>query len=256
MPQLQNRFIASATVILLAFVGSALAAESQELPTTVMARCGKLIVADDFNREEVGKAWTTSVRSYSIRDGVFVTGQRPDAGHPAVCRLSVPMKDAVIDFRFKFAGGKQLSLVLNDSGHKGSHAGHICRAQVSHTAVTLGDDCEGAMKFGIYERWKDPAKRSEVEKLVESRKRRVDVEIDPEPWHRMTVEIVGDEMVAHVDGKPVAYLKSPGFAHPVKNYWGFTTQGQFIEVDDLRAWSAEADPAWSKRRGEFFASPK
>ena len=107
-------------------------AEPQALPTTVMVRYGKLLVADDFNRADVGEAWTTSVRSYSIRDGVFVTGQRPDAGHPAVCRLSVPMNDAVIDFRFKFAGGKQLGLVLNDSGHKGSHAGHICRGGVAH----------------------------------------------------------------------------------------------------------------------------
>ncbi|MGC3970304.1 MAG: hypothetical protein QM775_24125 [Pirellulales bacterium] len=82
------------------------------------------------------------------------------------------------------------------------------------------------------------------------------VAVDPEPWHSMTVEIVGDEMTASLDDKPIAYLKSPGLAHPTKNYWGFTTQGRFIEVDDLRVWSAEPDVAWSERRAELFGSQR
>ena len=241
---------------------SAAPRSSEDVPATVMAptvmaKRGKLLFADDFERSEVGAAWTTSQKSYAIRDGVFVTGQRPDHGHPAVCRVGVPLKDAVIDFRFKFAGGSQVSLVLNDKDHKGSHAGHICRAGISPTAVTLGDDCEGAMKFGIYELWKDPAKRSQVEQLVESRKQRVPITLDTVksddgPWHCLTVEIVGEEMTATLDGKPVAYLKSPGIAHAVKNYWGFTTSGRYVEIDDVKAWAAEPDAGWKKRRAELF----
>src|SRR6185312_10427912 len=89
-------------------------------PATVMARRGKLLVSDDFSRAEVGDAWTTSAKSYSIKDGVFVTGQRPEASHPAVSRLSVPFRDAVVDFSFRFDGGKQLTLVMNDKDFKGS----------------------------------------------------------------------------------------------------------------------------------------
>ena len=228
-------------------------AEEDE-PTTVLARRGKLLMSDDFSRSEVGDAWQVSVRSYSIADGVFVTGQRPEATHPAVCRTHVPLRDAVVDFKFKFTGGKQLTLVFNDRDYQGSHAGHICRAGVSPRQVSLGDDCEGAMKFGIYERWKNPDTKSEVEPLVKDRVKRVPVTLDADMWHRMTVEIVGDEMVASLDGKPVAYLKSPGIAHAAKTDWGFTTQGRTIEVDNLRAWSAEADPAWPERRAELFSS--
>jgi hypothetical protein len=145
-----------------------------------------------------------------------------------------------------------LTLVFNDRDHQGSHAGHICRAGVSPRQVTLGDDCEGTMKLGIYERWQNPATKSEVEPLVKGRIERVPVIFDAERWHRMTVEIVGDEMVASLNGKPVAYLQSPGIAHATKTDWGFTTQGRTIEVDNLRAWSAEADPAWPERRAELF----
>ena len=72
----------------------------------------------------------------------------------------------------------------------------------------------------------------------------------------MTVEIVGDEMVASLDGKPVAYLKSPGIASATKTDWGFTTQGRTIEVDNLRAWAAEADATWPQRRAELFPSER
>jgi hypothetical protein len=226
-------------------------AEGNE-PTTVMARRGKLLVSDDFSRSDVGDTWKVSQKSYSIADGVFITGQRPEAKHPAVSRLHVPFKDAVVDFSFRFTGGKQLTLVFNDTEFKGSHAGHICRAGVSPQQISLSDDCEGAMKFGLYERWKDPDKRSEVEAQVKDRMKKVPVTFDAGKWHRMTVEIVGDEMVASLDGKPVAYLKSPGIAHATKTDWGFTTQGRTIEVDNLRAWVAEADTAWPQRRAELF----
>ena len=69
-------------------------------------------------------------------------------------------------------------------------------------------------------------------------------------------EIGFKDIKVGVDGKPVAYLRSPGFAHPTKNYWGFTTQGRFIEVDDVRAWSAEVDPNWNQRRGELFGTQR
>jgi hypothetical protein len=219
-----------------------------------MARRGKLLVSDDFERAEVGDAWRVSVKSYSIKDGVFVTGQRPEAKHPAVSRLHVPFRDAVVDFSFKFTGGKQITLVFNDKEFQGSHAGHICRAGVSPRQISLGDDCEGPMKFGIYERWQDPAKRAEVESLVKDRMKKVPIQIDAGEWHRMTVELVGDEMLASLDGKPLAWLKSPGIAHAVKSDWGFTTQGRTIEVDNLRAWAAEADPAWPERRAKLFPS--
>lgn len=224
------------------------AAEPASPPATVMARCGKLLIADDFSRTEVGDTWKTSRDEYKIRDGVFITGQLPNHGHPAVCRTELNLKDAVVDFRFRFAGAKQLTLVLNDKDYKQSHAGHICRASVSPTQVSLGDDREGAMKFGIYERWKDPDKKSEVAAIVRDKQLKKPLTLDTSVWHRMTVEFVGEEMVCSIDGHPVAYFKSPGFAHPTKNYWGFTTSGQFVEIDDVQAWSAELDPNWPARR--------
>jgi hypothetical protein len=233
-------------------VGACEAAEVE----TFLAKPGKLAFADDFNRVEVGPAWKTSRNEYSIKDGVFVTGQRPEHGHPAVSRVSVDLKDAVVSFRFKFEGARGLTLVLNDSNWKQSHAGHICRAGITLTQVTLGDDKEGRMKLGIYEKWKDPATKAEVEPLVKDRSRAFPHALEAGKWYTMTVEFVGEEMLASIDGRPVAYLKSPGFAHATKNYWGLTTSGRYAEVDDLKAWHAELDPAWAERRAKLFPVAK
>lgn len=229
----------------------AVAAEAGE-PTTFLARPAALAFADDFERTEIGDKWKTSRDEYAIKDGVFITGQLPAHGHPAVCRLSVPLRDAVVTFRFKLNGARGLTLVLNDSDWKQSHAGHICRAGVTLSGVTLGDDKEGRMKFGIYEKWKDPATKAEVERLVKDRSTSVPHALEAGKWYAMTVEFVGDEMLTSIDGRPVAYLKSPGFAHPTKNYWGFTTSGQYAEVDDLKAWHAEPDAEWPARRTKLF----
>jgi hypothetical protein len=229
----------------------AVAAPAAEVET-FLAKPGKLAFADDFQRAEVGDAWKTSRNEYSIQDGVFITGQRPEHGHPAVSRVSVPLRDAVVTFRFKFNGARGLTLVLNDSEWKQSHAGHICRAGVTLSQVTLGDDKEGRMKFGIYEKWKDPATKAEVERQVKDRSRSFPHALEAGKWYAMTVEFVADEMLASIDGRPIAYLKSPGFAHPTKNYWGFTTSGQYVEIDDLKAWHADPDPTWPDRRAKLF----
>jgi hypothetical protein len=164
------------------------------------------------------------------------------------------LKNAVVDFEFRFDGGTGLSLVFNDRDYKDSHAGHICRASVSLDTVRLGDDREGTMKFGIYERWKDPEKRAGIEPLVADKTTKTPIKLDEQKWYRMTVEIVGDEMVASLDGKPVAYLKSPGIAHPTKTDWGFTTQKRWIEIDNLRVYQAEPDAAWPARRAALFGA--
>ena len=51
--------------------------------------------------------------------------------------------------------------------------------------------------------------------------------------------MVGDEMRASIDGKPVAYLKSSGIAHPTKSKIEFGCQGKDGYFDDIKIWNAE-----------------
>lgn len=54
------------------------------------------------------------------------------------------------------------------------------------------------------------------------------------------LETVGDTMRATIDGKPVAFLQSPGIAHPMKSKVEFGCMGKDGFFDDLKIWNAEA----------------
>ena len=206
-------------------------------PAAVLAKPDKLLLEDKFDRDELGETWTGSAKSMTIKDGALFVSQRTDHSHPAVTRVTTEFKDGVIAFRFKFEGAPRFSVVFNDKTYEGSHAGHICRASVTPTNLTLGDDREGGMKHGVIEKWKDPATKEDVRSIVESHQHSVPVTLDKDQWHAMTVEIVGDEMAVSLDGKHVARFKSSGFDHPIKNHWGFTVSGQSMAFDDLQLWS-------------------
>ena len=62
--------------------------------------------------------------------------------------------------------------------------------------------------------------------------------------HQARVEVIGDEMLMSIDGKPAGYLKSEGLNHPTKNMLGFEISGKSIQLDNVKAWEATASPAW------------
>lgn len=50
-------------------------------------------------------------------------------------------------------------------------------------------------------------------------------------------------MRATIDGKPVAFLQSPGIAHPTKSKVEFGCMGKDGCFDDLKIWNAEPSGA-------------
>ena len=152
--------------------------------------------------------------------------------------VAVAFKDAIIEFRFRLDGAASIQAVCDDKNFEGSHAGHLCRATITPKLIRLGDDKEGGMRNDILEMRKDPARKAEGDKLMVGRTETFPMTITPGEWHRMSIEIAGDEMRVCLDDKPAGYLKSPGIAHPTKSYFHFTVGGKFASFDDMRIWAA------------------
>ena len=49
-------------------------------------------------------------------------------------------------------------------------------------------------------------------------------------------------MRASIDGKPAAYLKSPGIGHPTKSKIELGVAGKDGYFDDIKVWNAEPAP--------------
>ena len=129
---------------------------------------------------------------------------------------------------------------FDDRKYAGAHYGHLCRAQVRLTGVTLIDERDGNMRNDIYEMKKDPAKKAEVARLLVGRSVTYPAKLEAGKWYTLVVETVGDEMRVTIDGKPAGYLKSSGIAHATKSKIELGVAGKDGFFDDIKVWNAEA----------------
>jgi hypothetical protein len=111
--------------------------------------------------------------------------------------------------------------------------------RVTPKSVILEDQKEGSMRNDIYA-MTDPSQKEEKKKLMEGRRATFPVALESETWYTLDLETVGDEMRASLDGKPVAYLKSSGIAHPTKSKIEFGCAGKDGYFDNIKIWNAEA----------------
>jgi hypothetical protein len=213
-----------------------LACFAVEIPTTPLAEKGELLVSDDFERSDLGE-WKSLIPTFTVEGGVL-KGVQTREDHGAVGRIYRPMKDVIVEFRFKLDGSTGFNAVFDDQKYKGSHAGHIVRVMFMPKMIRLGDDKEGAMRNDIYEMRKDPARKSEADKLLEGRGSTGPIALEQDKWHKATIELVGDQMRVSLDGKPVGYLKSSGLAHETKSSFHFTVPGKGVLFDDVKIWKA------------------
>ncbi len=247
---------ASFCILALLFVRASSAADAPSL----LAKPGNLLFEDDFSRGDMKPKWNVGKGLWSVKDGVVSAAEIPDDHHPAYAYITpnVDYKDAIAEFSFHFDGNKNVQLNMRDSRYKGSHAGHIIRVQIEPKWVELADWKTGVMKNEYYDKTSDPKadpddKRAIREK-IKDKSAGFKVSFDPAEWHTARVEVVGDEMLLSLDGKPVGYLKSEGVAHETKNMLGITVGGQTGEIKNVKFWEAAASPDWAGSRKAVLES--
>jgi hypothetical protein len=207
-----------------------------DIPSKPLAQKEELIFSDDFEREDLGE-WKSIIPAFTVKDGVL-KGEQAKDDHGAVGRVYRPMKDVIVEFKFKLDGSKQFNVVFDDKNYKGSHAGHIVRVAFTPTQIRLGDDKEGIMRNDIFKMRRDPKQKTASIKLLEGRGFVAKTTVESGQWHDVVIEIVGDRMRVSFDGDPVGYLQSPGLAHETKQSVHFTVTGSGVLYDDVKIWKA------------------
>jgi hypothetical protein len=213
------------------------------IPAEPIAKKKELLFSDDFAGTELGKGWAIVVPTYSLDNGTLkgtqmrydtpaADGKPAVKGHQAVIGNDIPTKDSVIEFRFKLGGAQSVTAEFDDRKFNGSHYGHLCMARIAADKITLVDQkgLAVARPEGATGEPPPPAGRKNAA---------FPLSLDPQTWHTFMLETVGDTMRASIDGKPVAFLQSPGIAHPTKSKVEFGCMGKDGFFDDLKIWNAE-----------------
>lgn len=221
---------------------------------------GKLLFEDDFSRSEPAPKWRSGLGFWSVKDGVLNVAENPADKHGAYA-FAMPgftYKDIIAEFSFKLDGAKSCDLKIDDNTYKGSHAGHIARVSFTPTAVFLGDSKFGTMENRYYEKSNapglSPEEKKKLQATIKDKYATFPHPLDVSQWHQARVELIGDEMLASIDGKVVGYLKAEGINHPLKNLLGFTIGGQTALIDNVKVWEATASAAWAAKRAEIVGA--
>ena len=231
---------------------AALAAELPTIPAGPLAQKRELLFSDDFEGATPAPVWHKVVPTFAVEKGTLKGTQTRDKdvpsadgksvikAHAAVHGLEIPTKDSIVEVKIKFEGATMIDVEFDDRKYTGAHYGHLCRAQVRLTGVTLIDERDGGMRNDIRELRQDPAKKAEVAQLLKGRSVTYPAKLEAGKWYTLVVETVGDTMRVTLDGKPAAYLKSSGIAHATKSKIELGVAGKDGFFDDLKVWNAVA----------------
>jgi len=230
----------------------AFSAELPAIPAKPFAMKKELLFSDDFKGATPDKRWHRVVDTFKVENGMLKGTQtrdqnipaangRPEVkAHAAVYGLEVPTKDSVVEVKIKFEGATMIDVEFDDRKFTGSHYGHICRAQAKLTGVSIIDERDGTQSNELIELKKDPAKKADAAKFMIGKTVTYPARLEPGKWYTFTVETVGDEMRASIDGKPMAYLKSSGIGHATKSKIEVGVAGKDGFFGDIKVWNAES----------------
>jgi len=197
------------------------------------------------------KRWHRVVDTFTVENGMLkgtqtrdkdvpaVDGKPEVKAHPAVFGLELPTKDSVVEVKIKFGGNTLMDVEFDDRKFTGSHYGHLCRAQVRLDKVTILDERDGTQSNALIELRKDAAKnKDEINKLLATHSVTYPVKLEADKWYTLVVETVGEAMRVSIDGKPVAFFKSPGIGHETKSKIELGVAGKDGFFDDIKVWNA------------------
>lgn len=220
---------------LLALVTPLCAAEP---PATLLAQPEKALVVDALTKDAEAAAWKVAKGKWErTAEGVRVE-ELPEDKHGAVSRLNQKLDGLVIAFEFRLDGAKSVSLSIN------AEKDHMARVAVTPTTLRIqrdDNDHEGPDKAVAF--------------LTAAHA------FEAGTWHKVVLEMVGDTLVATVDGKISGFGRSELFRTPKVNP-GFTCSGQYATFRNFSLWSAKAEPkaSWKetaeKVAADMAAMPK
>ena len=233
---------------------AAAAVAGDDLPKTLMAERGKLLVSEDFTKPlppfigtPVGFASGFSGWRYNLGihggkwdeiDGVFQGAENPEAHHPATASYGLDFKDAII----------QCEVRLDDVPDEGRRSRYLqIKATDTKDYVAVVTLSQGGLTGRPFD---DAHINPANHQRMEGTPVHAAVPVKLGEWHTVVLEIKGEEAVGSVDGQSVT------FSDPIVGWDKHSimfvagTQGSFRH---FRVWEALPNPDWAKNKEALAA---
>jgi arylsulfatase A len=190
----------------------------------MMARAGKSYFQDSFSAGQVSDRWF--FRSpWSLKDEALWRNELP-AENDRIFIKNPEYRDVVMRFDFRFEGARDIRLLTGTPGHYNA----VVHIQPDHFYVQTARD----QSVPYY-----PSIQGECV-----------CEFEPHKWYTMTVEIVKDEIVAHVDREHFVVSQHP-ILDRQRSYFAFQVDRSSASLDNVQILQATASKQWQTRRGQL-----
>jgi len=176
---------------------------------------------DTFDAVKGNDTWFF-LEHWEARDGVLMRNDLPGANKRIFIKKP-KYKDVVIRFDFQFRGAKEIRLVTGGGGHY-NFGVHIRRDRFR---IRTADD-KSEPFF--------PSVLGECPHKFENDK-----------WYTMQVEVVGDEILARLDGKHFVVGQHP-MLDRTRLYFAFQVDQSGAAFDNVGIWHAQAKTGWAAQR--------
>lgn len=186
----------------------------------------RLQFADHFSSGRASPRWWFN-EDWSAEGDILKRGAH-GKGTTRIFLRKTTLTDAVVRFDFQLQQSQDLRLVTGGGGHYNA----VIHIRPDHFYIQTAKDDSGP--YFSY-RHGECAYR-----------------FAPNRWHTMTVEFIGDELVAHVAPKHVAYARHPILKKP-RSYFAFQVDEHPAALDNVQILAARPHRQLAKRRAQVLA---
>ncbi|MEM1441885.1 MAG: SHD1 domain-containing protein [Verrucomicrobiota bacterium] len=196
-------------------------ARASEMGTT-LGTIGEVIVETVFDEETPATrkgdvlGWKAGIGEWRVEEGALIGDEVPEDNHASSLTYRFEATNLIIQAQVQLGSATQIAFACRDTVSPGLHLGRLYltpeKLWIQHMT-------------GI-------AKTTTAERLVT-----VDVDLDPEEWYDVTIEIVGDTYRATV-GEEELEASHPRFAD-AKGILALTNRGMGAKFRNVSVWHAE-----------------
>lgn len=201
----------------------------------VLSSKGKLLYAENFG--ELSKRLQVGKGDWRIVDGRSIRGmQLKEDRHTAFRKMFLDHQDVIYQFDFKFEGKAHAKFMIN------YELVHLANCIIKPNEFSISKLNEAGKRKQMEA--VDKAAGRPVRKGSWQKKNRVlakkPMSLPIGKWHTVTIELVGDQMVARI-GDVVLRGKDSGLKEKKTNF-GIQAAGlnEWVHFDNLKIWQAEA----------------
>ena len=174
-----------------------------------------LSFGEHFSEGQVSDNWFFQ-KEWQVEGGILSRNQF--AGRNKRMFYKNPtFKDAFIRFEFRFEGARDIRLVTGASGPYNT----VVHIRQDHFFIQTAQDDRGP--------W------------LSMRHGECAYDFEPDKWHVITIEFIGDQVVAHIDHEHVVYAKHP-IIDQERTYLALQVDQAGASFDNLQVFSASRHP--------------